>query len=78
VLGTTIAGIITLPQAGTNQVSTTGAVLLGVSTGLLLGAVTLAIAGGAVMQEAINKWLDAVNTYNRQLVDGQLDPVPSG
>jgi hypothetical protein len=75
-LGTAIAGAATIPN-NLNQLPTTSAVLLGVSVGLLVVGVGLTLGGSAVMQEAINRWLDAVNTYNRQLVDGQLDAVPS-
>jgi hypothetical protein len=76
-LGTVIAAIATASESGPNQLSTTSAVLSGVSIGLVVAGLGLAIGGGGVMREAINKWLDAVNTYNRQLVDGQLDRTPS-
>jgi hypothetical protein len=76
-LGTIIAAIATASESGSNQISTTSAVLSGVSIGLVVAGLGLAIGGGGVMREAINKWLDAVNTYNRQLVDGQLDRTPT-
>ncbi len=76
-LGTIIAAIATASESGSNQLSTTSAVLTGVSIGLVVAGLGMAIGGGGVMREAINRWLEAVNTYNRQLVDSQLDRIPS-
>jgi hypothetical protein len=76
-LGTGIAALATLPQNNLNQLSSTTAVLLGTTLGLCLVSLAFSIGGQVVARDATDKWLDAVNTYNRQLVDGRLDPVPS-
>jgi hypothetical protein len=76
-LGTAIGSIVAQSQAtNQNQLTTTTGVLLGVTLGLLLVGVGLSAAGGAIERDAVNQWLEAVNTYNRELVGGQLDASP--
>jgi hypothetical protein len=70
-----ISAIATQPSYS-NQLSTTSAVFVGVGVGLLVVGVTLSIIGTSTQREAGAKWLEAVNTYNRQMLDSTVRAVP--
>jgi hypothetical protein len=75
-IGFLIAGIATQPTY-TYQSNTTSLVLGSVGIGLLVVGVVLTITGGSAERDGVTKWLEAVNTYNREMVDRATVPVPS-
>ena len=75
-IGTAVASIATLNSG--NGDTTASIVLLSTTLGLLVVALGLDIVGINVANDGIQKWFEAVNAYNRQLMDGQLQTIPSG
>jgi hypothetical protein len=71
-----LIGAIATQPSYSNQLSTTSAVFLGVGVGLLVVGITLSIFGTTTQREAAAKWLEALNTYNREMLDGTDRPIP--
>jgi hypothetical protein len=77
-IGTLVASIATFPKNSFDD-ATASTVLIGTTLGLVVVALALDIAGASLATDGVRKWFEAVNTYNRQLIDGQIQTlVPSG
>jgi hypothetical protein len=74
----TLIGAAAATPSYAHQLTTASDVLLGVSVGLLITSIGLFIAGGSAARSGLDKWLEAVNTYNRQMLDDSTRPIPSG